>query len=373
MRVLELFCGTKSISHAFERQGHTTFTVDNDPQHEADLCMDIMDFKPDMVPWPPDVVWASPPCNCFSTNVIYLNWRMSAGRSVPARPECEAAIEVVKHTLNIIRVLDPKYWFMENPRALLRMQKLMRGLPRRTVTYCQYGENYMKPTDIWTNCSPWYPKSPCNYGDKCHEYTPRGANTGARGRGAKDAGRIPVALCDEIVMACEKEPPTVPRFGRGARVVPRRGYRGRRTSGFTVLISHRPPGRGAVTIPSAPLPLSSHNMYNPHHHIYPPCSTSEPTTRSPATRGDTGRSPSPRPCRYLPRSAYVMRRASPATGWWRMPTRTCTSSPTRCSGSLTSRWGMGMTSPPPGTPPAPPHRSPRTHRVIIITTSAPYP
>lgn len=27
----------------------------------------------------------------------------------------------------------------------------MRSLPRYTVTYCQYGDNRMKPTDIWTN------------------------------------------------------------------------------------------------------------------------------------------------------------------------------------------------------------------------------
>jgi site-specific DNA-cytosine methylase len=28
MKVLDLFCGTKSIAHAFEQRGHEVFTVD---------------------------------------------------------------------------------------------------------------------------------------------------------------------------------------------------------------------------------------------------------------------------------------------------------------------------------------------------------
>lgn len=35
MKVLELFCGTKSISNAFKARGHEVFTVDweKDPYH----------------------------------------------------------------------------------------------------------------------------------------------------------------------------------------------------------------------------------------------------------------------------------------------------------------------------------------------------
>ena len=28
---------------------------------------------------------------------------------------------------------------------------MLKGIPRKTVCYCQYGEDRMKPTDIWTN------------------------------------------------------------------------------------------------------------------------------------------------------------------------------------------------------------------------------
>lgn len=207
MRVLELFCGTKSISHAFERRGHITFTVDDDPQHEPDLCMDIMDFKPDMVPWPPDVVWASPPCNCFSVASVYVHWDKRGPELIPKTERALEAQRQVKHTLSLIHDLGPTYWFIENPRGMLRTMPFMRGLLRRTVTYCQYGDPRQKPTDIWTSCTGWQPKKICGPGDDCHEAAHRGAKTGTQGT-ANDIQRaiIPSALCDEIVRACEKEP-----------------------------------------------------------------------------------------------------------------------------------------------------------------------
>lgn len=70
---------------------------------------------------------------------------------------------------------------------------------RHTVTYCQYGDNRMKPTDIWTNCSEWKPKPMCKNGENCHESAPRGSKTGTQGiKGAKDRGVIPPALFYEI-------------------------------------------------------------------------------------------------------------------------------------------------------------------------------
>jgi hypothetical protein len=78
----------------------------------------------------------------------------------------------------------------------------MASLPRKTVTYCQYGDTRMKPTDIWTNCSHWNPKPACKNGDPCHESAPRGARTGTQGiNGARDRSRIPEKLVIEILSA----------------------------------------------------------------------------------------------------------------------------------------------------------------------------
>lgn len=81
----------------------------------------------------------------------------------------------------------------------------MHGLKRHTVTYCQYGDDRMKPTDIWTNHPDPKFKQPCRNGDSCHISAPRGAKTGTQGlKGSIDRSRIPCELCEHIVDICEE-------------------------------------------------------------------------------------------------------------------------------------------------------------------------
>ena len=81
----------------------------------------------------------------------------------------------------------------------------MNGLPRYTVTYCQYGETRMKPTDIWTNHPNPQFKPPCNNGDSCHVPAPRGARTGTQGlKNNVEKAVIPKQLCEHIVDICER-------------------------------------------------------------------------------------------------------------------------------------------------------------------------
>ena len=80
----------------------------------------------------------------------------------------------------------------------------MNGLPRYTVTYCQYGDTRMKPTDIWTNHPNPQFKPPCHNGDPCHESAPRGSRTGTQGLlNSVEKARIPRELCEHIVDICE--------------------------------------------------------------------------------------------------------------------------------------------------------------------------
>jgi len=82
----------------------------------------------------------------------------------------------------------------------------MNGLPRYTVTYCQYGDTRMKPTDIWTNHQDPQFKPPCHNGDSCHVSAPRGARTGTQGlHGSVERSVIPKQLCEHIVDICEKD------------------------------------------------------------------------------------------------------------------------------------------------------------------------
>lgn len=114
---------------------------------------------------------------------------------------CDA---VDQHVLRLILALSPTYWFIENPRGGLRKMTWMQGLPRYTVTYCQYGDMRMKPTDIWTNHPAPGFKPPCHNGDPCHVAAPRGAKTGTQGlAGSRERSVIPEALCEHIVDICE--------------------------------------------------------------------------------------------------------------------------------------------------------------------------
>ena len=70
---------------------------------------------------------------------------------------------------------------------------------RITVSYCQYGDTRMKPTDIWINIPNWEGKM-CRNGASCHVAAPRGSKTGTQGlKNAKERGVIPPALFEEIL------------------------------------------------------------------------------------------------------------------------------------------------------------------------------
>lgn len=225
MKVLELFAGTRSIGKAFEARGHEVFSVEWDKHFEnIDLYADILTVTADDIIQEfgrPDVIWASPDCTTFSVAAISHHRRKNpvTGNLDPISDYAKFCDQVDQHVLQLIRDLNPKFWFIENPRGGMRKMSWMQGLPRYTVTYCQYGDTRMKPTDIWTNHP--YPrfKPTCKNGDPCHDRAPRSSTLKklkAHGvemevggtqygmKGSKDRSVIPEALCKHIVDICEK-------------------------------------------------------------------------------------------------------------------------------------------------------------------------
>lgn len=201
MKVLELFCGTKSFAKAAMEMGHEVFTVDIDDKFEPDRCVDILYLHPSSIPFKPDIIWASPPCTCFSVASIGKHWHRD---HTPKTREAKEALVILDKTIELIGAIDPKYYFLENPRGKMRKMPAMNFAPRMvTVTYCQYGDTRMKPTDLWTNHLTWNPLPICKSGDKCHISAPRGSRTGTQGLDKVNSARVPSALCKEIIQACE--------------------------------------------------------------------------------------------------------------------------------------------------------------------------
>jgi len=205
MNVLELFAGSRSVGKQAEKLGMNVFSSDLIEFEGIHYPVSILDFDVSKVPFQPDVIWASPPCTSFSVASIGHHWTGGKGAYIPKSEGAKLGLKLVEKTLEIINHFQPTYWFIENPRGVLRKMEMMKKLKRNTVTYCQYGDERMKPTDIWTNSDVWVPRPMCKNGDPCHVAAPRGSKTGTQGRSnAYERSKIPNDLCEEILISCLK-------------------------------------------------------------------------------------------------------------------------------------------------------------------------
>jgi len=200
MNVLELFAGSRSVGKRAEKLGMNVFSSDLIEFEGIHYPVSILHFDVSKVPFQPDVIWASPPCTSFSVASIGHHWTGGKGAYIPKSEGAKLGLKLVEKTLEIINHFQPTYWFIENPRGVLRKMEMMKKLKRNTVTYCQYGDERMKPTDIWTNSDVWVPRPMCKNGDPCHVAAPRGSKTGTQGRSnAYERSKIPNDLCEEIL------------------------------------------------------------------------------------------------------------------------------------------------------------------------------
>lgn len=204
MLIFDFFAGTGSATQAFADAGHRVIKVEIDESFEAEH-RDIRELTAEYLVskyGTPDFIWASPPCQKFSVASCSKYW-LPNGQ--PRDNQAAAALDLVKYTIDLIEELAPLDGFIiENPRGMLRKQAIMAELPRRTITYCQYGDSRMKPTDLWGYARAWQPRKPCSNGDDCHDAAPRGSRTGTQGmKSAKHKSMIPYQLGEEILNAIQ--------------------------------------------------------------------------------------------------------------------------------------------------------------------------
>jgi hypothetical protein len=185
-------------------------TFEYDPSFNTTETVDIMDLDAAELLkkyGKPDFIWASPPCTAFSVASIGHHWTGGKGAYVPKTKEAAYNQLLVAKTIELIKELNPTYGYLiENPRGILRKLPVVQELPRTTITYCQYGDSRMKPTDLWGEVKGWTPRQPCKNGDSCHEAAPRGSRTGTQGlAGAKIRSMVPFDLSAELLKAINEK------------------------------------------------------------------------------------------------------------------------------------------------------------------------
>jgi hypothetical protein len=223
--LVELFSGTGSVGDAAQElygDSLQRYSTDINPKYNPTTAIDLLqwDYKPALEAFlakrtPEDcvIVWMSPPCTQYS---------IARSRAKTPR-DLEGADALVARALEIKDYVKPNAWFLENPhgdaRSALRLRPIMQPLEehRHLCTYCHYGKQFRKRTDIWTDV-PGVALKSCSKGTPCphvastkkhkHPVTAQsGPSAGALGCGSAEAAYpIPFLLVKYLL---EK------RLGRG--------------------------------------------------------------------------------------------------------------------------------------------------------------
>jgi hypothetical protein len=164
-RLLELFCGTKSVGKVFEKDGYEIVSLDFNPKFEATHTEDILTW--DYMQYPKDyfnVIWASPDCTTWSlaTGGKYRLKNQIYGLDNEHKAKSLQANNMILRVIEILKYFDCGAWFIENPKALLIHFPPLKDFieeVKANVTLTYYG-NYndwgcIKPTHIWSNLKLW--------------------------------------------------------------------------------------------------------------------------------------------------------------------------------------------------------------------------
>jgi len=225
LKLLELFSGSRSIGKIADEKNWDVFSVDNVGYPGTNWIGDILDWDYRMnemqvgeleEEYVPSFIWASPPCTSFSVASMGKHF-IKGERFVPKTEQAELGVKIFEKTLEIIKYyleLNPDLvWFIENPRGMLRKSPSWEKIPhtRHTAMYCQYGDNRMKPTDLWTNAEGFVAKTCKNYkydniNRHCHhESARRGSPTGTQGlKNNHERSKIPKELSQYVIEIFEK-------------------------------------------------------------------------------------------------------------------------------------------------------------------------
>ena len=221
MRLLELFCGTKSVGKVFEKNGWEVDSIDYDPQFNPTWCEDILEW--DFQTIPPqryDAIWCSPDCSTFSiaTSGKYRSVQEPYGKENAdenIRRQADIGNRLEEKCIEIIKYFNPDTWYIENPKGLMihyppLQEFIAMGDHNNTqVYYGNYGWLYPKPTHIWSNKPLWNKERPPVMPPDTYKLWTDGSGRTKRyyydygNRKAKGRSTIPTPLIDRLFALTE--------------------------------------------------------------------------------------------------------------------------------------------------------------------------
>jgi hypothetical protein len=150
MKVLDLFSGLGGFSEAFLRSGDEVVRVENNPLlsevpntsiEDVRAMRDrLLEFKQSGQPIRSiDLVVASPPCLEFS--MAYSSPRSVANRN---GEEWNPSMELVEITLEIIQLLSPRWWVIENVIGSISYFEKIGLVPHQIHGACVFYGNFPK-------------------------------------------------------------------------------------------------------------------------------------------------------------------------------------------------------------------------------------
>lgn len=163
-RLLELFCGTKSVGSVFEEAGYEVISLDYEKKFNATHIEDILTW--DYKQYPPDyfdVIWASPDCTTWSlaTGGKYRVKNEIYGRNNENQEKATFGNNMILRVIDILKYFNAK-WFIENPKGLLihfpPFQDFLKEVNgyNTLVFYANYNNwGFPKPTHIWASVPLW--------------------------------------------------------------------------------------------------------------------------------------------------------------------------------------------------------------------------
>jgi len=165
MKLLELFCGTKSVGKKFEEINYEVISLDYNPKFEATHTEDFLTW--DYKKYPSDhfdVIWASPDCTTWSvaTGGKYRLKSSIYGLNNEHQTKATLANNMIIKLIEVLKYFNCKNWFIENPRGLLNHYPPLNEFIKETnshkllVYYGNYNDwGFPKPTHIWSNIKLW--------------------------------------------------------------------------------------------------------------------------------------------------------------------------------------------------------------------------